>query len=191
MTDEPPSPPPGDAEAERLRAALEEARRRIEELEALAHVDELTGVLNRRGFMQELRRAQSYCERYGVPVALGLVDLDLFKQINDTHGHAAGDAVLVATARFLADHVRASDVVGRIGGDEFAVILWHAEAEQASAKLQALVSGLARVPVQYRDITLTVSATGGAAPLAQGLAFESVLDEADRRLYALKAARGR
>jgi diguanylate cyclase (GGDEF)-like protein len=191
LTDEPPSPPPGDAEAERLRAALEEARRRIEELEALAHVDELTGVLNRRGFMQELRRAQSYCERYGVPVALGLVDLDLFKQINDTHGHAAGDAVLVATARFLADHVRASDVVGRIGGDEFAVILWHAEAEQASAKLQALVSGLARVPVQYRDITLTVSATGGAAPLAQGLAFESVLDEADRRLYALKAARGR
>lgn len=191
MTDEPPSSLPGDAETLRLRAALEEARRRIEELEALAHVDELTGVLNRRGFMQELSRAQSYCERYGVPVALGLVDLDLFKQINDTHGHAAGDAVLVATARFLADHVRASDVVGRIGGDEFAVILWHAEAEQAAAKLQALVSALARVAVPYRDTTLSVTASGGAAPLAPGRAFETVLEEADRRLYALKAAKGR
>ena len=136
----------GPSSVEELRSALDQAQRRIRELEGLAHEDELTGVLNRRGFEQELRRAASYCERYGVPVTLALVDLDFFKQINDLHGHSAGDAALRETAGFLSRHVRASDVVARIGGDEFALLLWHASLADASAKLGgARRDGLARI----------------------------------------------
>lgn len=182
---------PEEDETERLRRALEEANRRIRELEALAHVDELTGILNRRGFMRELRRASSYCERYGVAVTLAILDLDLFKHVNDTHGHGAGDAVLVATAAFLGGHVRASDVVARIGGDEFAVILWHADERQATAKLATLRDEMSRVRVPWRDTELTIQASVGVAPFAPGQPVEDVLEVADRRLYAAKAGRRR
>jgi diguanylate cyclase (GGDEF)-like protein len=175
-----------DDETQALRRALEEAQRRIQELEAIADIDELTGVLNRRGFLRELRRASSYGERYGVAVTVGLVDLDLFKHVNDTHGHGAGDAALVATARFLTQNVRASDVVARIGGDEFAVILWHAEESQAGAKLDALMAELARLPVTWRGRTLPVRASAGHAPLIPGQPAEDALELADRRLYAAK-----
>ncbi|MFO1150778.1 MAG: GGDEF domain-containing protein [Alsobacter sp.] len=175
-----------DDETRALRRALEEAQRRIQELEALADIDELTGVLNRRGFLRELRRASSYSERYEVAIAVGLIDLDLFKHVNDTHGHGAGDAVLVATARFLTHHVRASDVVARIGGDEFAVILWHADEEQASAKLDALMADLSRTPVAWRSATLPVRASAGYAALVPGQPVEDALELADRRLYGAK-----
>lgn len=178
-------------ETERLRHALDEANRRIRELEALAHVDELTGILNRRGFLRELRRASSYCERYGVAVTLAIIDLDLFKHVNDTLGHGAGDAVLEATAAFIGENVRASDVVARIGGDEFAVILWHADESQAIAKLAALRDALGRVAVPWRQATLSIQASVGVAPLTAGQPVEDALELADRRLYAAKAGRRR
>jgi diguanylate cyclase (GGDEF)-like protein len=175
-----------DDETRTLRRALEDARRRIQELEALADIDELTGVLNRRGFLRELRRASSYSERYGVAITVGLVDLDLFKHVNDTHGHGAGDAVLVATARFLTHHVRASDVVARIGGDEFAVILWHADQAQSASKLEGLMADLSRTPVPWRGTQLPVRASAGHAALVPGEPVEDALELADRRLYAAK-----
>jgi diguanylate cyclase (GGDEF)-like protein len=175
-----------DDETRALRRALEEAQRRIQELEALADIDELTGALNRRGFLRELRRASSYSERYGVAISVGLVDLDLFKHVNDTHGHGAGDAVLVATARFLTHHVRASDVVARIGGDEFAVILWHADEAQAAAKLEGLMYALAGAPVTWRGTSLPVRASAGHASLVPGQPVEDALELADRRLYGAK-----
>lgn len=188
----PPAPfPPEEDETERLRRALEEANRRIRELEALAHVDELTGILNRRGFLRELRRASSYCERYGVAVTLAVLDLDLFKHVNDTYGHGAGDAVLVATASFLSGHVRASDVVARIGGDEFAVILWHADEGQSVAKLATLRDEMARVEVPWRQAVLSIQASVGVAPLVPGQPVEDALELADRRLYAAKGGRKR
>jgi diguanylate cyclase (GGDEF)-like protein len=175
--------------AEDLRAALEEARRRIVELEELAHEDELTGVLNRRGFQHELRRAQSYCERYGVPVALALIDLDYFKAINDTHGHPGGDAVLRAVARFLSTHVRASDVVARIGGDEFALLLWHANTEQAEGKLARLAADLAELQIDHQGEQLRVKASFGVAALAPGRSDQDVFERTDKALYRAKAQR--
>jgi diguanylate cyclase (GGDEF)-like protein len=183
-------PSDGD-ETQRLRRALDEANRRIGELEALAHVDELTGILNRRGFMRELRRASSYCERYGVAVTLAVFDLDQFKHVNDTYGHGAGDAVLTATAAFLSRHVRASDVVARIGGDEFAAILWHANEQQAVAKLASMREEMAREQVPWRDTLLTIQASAGVAPLSPGQPIEDVLELADRRLYQAKGGRPR
>lgn len=176
-----------DDETAALRRALEDAQRRIRELEALADFDELTGVLNRRGFMRELRRASSYSERYGVSVAVGLIDLDRFKHVNDTWGHGAGDAVLIATAGFLTDHVRASDVVARIGGDEFALILWHTDAERVDAKLASLMETLAATPVMWRGHGLPVRASAGATPLQPHQSVEDALELADRLLYAAKA----
>jgi diguanylate cyclase (GGDEF)-like protein len=111
------------AEVDALAAQLEVSRARISELEARIDIDPLTDILNRRGFERELKRSLAYVKRYGTSVALVYVDLDGFKPVNDHHGHAAGDTVLKAIAAALVRNVRASDVVARIGGDEFAVLL--------------------------------------------------------------------
>ena len=122
------------AEVDALAAQLEASRARIADLEARVDIDPLTDVLNRRGFERELKRSLAYVKRYGTSAALIYVDLDGFKPVNDRHGHAAGDAVLKAVAAALLRHVRASDVVARIGGDEFAVLLWNVDGAAAAAK---------------------------------------------------------
>jgi hypothetical protein len=113
------------AEVARLEAELAAMRARVAELETHAERDPLTDVMNRRGFERELRRADAYVRRYGGNAALVYLDLDGFKPVNDRHGHAAGDAVLRAVAAALVAAVRVSDTVARIGGDEFAVLLWY------------------------------------------------------------------
>ena len=115
------------AEVERLAAELERSRARIVDLEAKVDIDPLTDLLNRRGFERELKRSVAYVKRYGVSAALIFLDLDSFKPVNDRHGHAAGDAMLKAVAAAIVAEVRASDVVARIGGDEFAVLLWNVQ----------------------------------------------------------------
>ena len=109
------------AENERLKRELAVVRARVSDLEARADVDPLLDILNRRGFERELKRALAHVKRYGTEAALMFVDLDGFKGVNDRYGHGAGDALLKAVARELVGHVRASDVVGRLGGDEFGV----------------------------------------------------------------------
>ena len=107
------------AEIERLKREVAVARARIGELEARADIDPLLDILNRRGFERDLKRAIAYVKRYGTQAALMFIDLDGFKAVNDRHGHGAGDALIKAVARELIGHVRSSDVVGRLGGDEF------------------------------------------------------------------------
>lgn len=172
-----------------LTRELAQAKSRISELEELAHVDELTGVLNRRGFIRELRRALSYTERYSVPVSLLLLDLDRFKQVNDQLGHPAGDAVLAKTAAVLASNLRASDTVARLGGDEFAVLLWHANQDIAAEKAAALKLILADSPAEWRGLEIPISASFGAHGLTVGQTVQDALQEADRSLYAAKANR--
>jgi diguanylate cyclase (GGDEF)-like protein/PAS domain S-box-containing protein len=116
------------------------ARRQHEQrLRHLADHDPLTGLLNRRGFDRELRRHVSRIARYGVKGALLMLDLDDFKGFNDTHGHAGGDELLRSIGAVLGGRLRAGDVIGRIGGDEFAVLLPEATPQQASAVADALV----------------------------------------------------
>lgn len=170
--------------------ALEQAKARIRELEELAHVDELTGVLNRRGFLRELRRAASYSQRYGAPVAVAVVDLDAFKQTNDAHGHAAGDEVLRQVARLITHRVRASDSVGRIGGDEFAILLWHVSEEAAVEKMQDVEAHVAATPIPFRGVALSARLSSGVAGLLQGRSVEATLEAADHALYAAKRRKG-
>ena len=137
------------AEVERLEEELAAARAQMAALAARAEIDPLTDIVNRRGFERELKRACAYVKRYGTSAALIYLDLDDFKSINDQHGHAAGDAVLKAVAMVLARHVRASDLAARIGGDEFAVLLWQCTEADAQTKAVALEAAIERTTATY------------------------------------------
>src|ERR1700691_2867599 len=177
------------AEVDALAAQLKDSRARIHDLEARGDIDPLTDVLNRRGFERELRRSLAYVKRYGSSVALVYVDLDDFKPVNDRHGHAAGDAVLKAVAAALVRNVRASDVVARIGGDEFAVLLWNVNAPDAAAKAVALETAVYSTPVRWDNATLVVGASAGLALLGALDSSADVLARADAAMYARKTAR--
>ena len=177
------------AEVERLIAELERSRARIVDLEAKVDIDPLTDLLNRRGFERELKRSVAYVKRYGVGAALIFLDLDGFKPVNDRHGHAAGDAVLKAVAAAIVGKVRASDVVARIGGDEFAVLLWNLGAAAAAAKAAALERAVYATPVRWGASTLVVGASAGVALAAALDTPDELLARADAAMYARKYAR--
>ncbi len=177
------------AEVARLEAELAVMRQRVAELETRAERDPLTGVLNRRGFERELARAHSYVERYGGSAALIYLDLDGFKPVNDRHGHAGGDAVLQAVAATLVAAVRASDAVARIGGDEFAVLLWNLSAGAGQKKALALETLIAKTSVAWDGGTLSVGASAGLAELARDQDLVALIARADAEMYARKRRR--
>ncbi len=177
------------AEVERLAAALKASQTRISELEARIDVDPLTETLNRRGFERELKRSLAYVKRYGVSAALIYLDLDGFKPVNDRHGHAAGDAVLRAIAAALIRKVRTSDIVARIGGDEFVVLLWNVTEDEAAAKAVALEAAVYATPVRWSTSTLVVGASAGVTPIGPLDSPADLLARADAAMYARKAQR--
>jgi diguanylate cyclase (GGDEF)-like protein len=177
------------AENERLKRELAVARARVSDLEARADVDPLLDVLNRRGFERELKRALAHIKRYGTEAALMFVDLDDFKGVNDRYGHGAGDALLKAVARELVGHVRASDVVGRLGGDEFGVLIWHAGEGQALAKARELESLIARVVIIHGKARIEAAASVGMALLVAETTPEDMIGAADHAMYARKQER--
>ena len=179
------------AEVERLQAELAAARTQVAALAAKADVDPLLDILNRRGFERELTRAIAYVKRYETPAALIYLDLDGFKPVNDTHGHAAGDAVLKAIAATLAGHVRASDTVARLGGDEFVLLLWNLGAAAAAAKAAAIETVIAAAEVPWGTASLSVGASAGFTMLTAGDDVSEVLARADHAMYARKAERKR
>ncbi|MGV3651688.1 MAG: diguanylate cyclase domain-containing protein [Devosia sp.] len=164
-----------------------EVRRRTEALEALAFVDQLTGIANRRGFSD--RFAAVSAERKGAAqLALLLIDVDHFKRINDSFGHAAGDAVVVAVAQRLKDVARSRDGVGRWGGDEFIVLIHDIGAQSlkaiADAVQRAITSAAIELPGgQTAQITVSV----GAYLVAPDESLEAAADRADTALYRAKA----
>jgi diguanylate cyclase (GGDEF)-like protein len=177
------------AEYDRLHQELLRAERRIAELEARADVDPLLDILNRRGFERELKRSLAYVARYGTPAVLIYIDLDGFKAVNDQNGHAVGDALLKLVAAQLAGHVRASDVVGRLGGDEFGVVMWHIGAAQAAAKARELEKIVEAAAFVRDGRRLAVGASAGTVPLDAALDPAALIDAADRAMYARKRER--
>lgn len=175
-------------ENERLALALAEAGHRILALEKLAREDGLTGVLNRRSFDLELQRALDFHLRYGEDIALVLFDLDDFKGINDRYGHAGGDAVLRHVAKTLAQSIRGSDCVARIGGDEFALILWRVGADTGRHKVELLRRTLEEKPLLIAGQKVNTSLSAGCAALtARHASPESWFAEADTLLYTDKS----
>jgi len=177
------------AEIGRLRAELAEARARIAELEQRADVDPLLDILNRRGFERELKRSLAYMKRYGAAAALVYIDLDRFKAINDQHGHAAGDRLLKGVARELTGRVRASDVVGRLGGDEFGVLMWNVSEPQAAMRARELENRIEWLSLEQGPAQPGVGASAGVVMLAPELDAAGAIDAADRAMYARKRER--
>ncbi len=164
-------------------------RLRLEELAWLASHDALTGLVNRRRFEEEVATRLAEAQRYGTGGALLSIDLDEFKPINDTHGHAAGDAVLRSVAELLRSATRASDLAARIGGDEFAVLLSHTNLVGAAACARKLVEYISDHVVVYEGTPLRVGASVGVALLPDdGPTREELFAAADRALYASKQA---
>lgn len=173
-------------EVDSLRRELQAARGKISDLEELADRDPLMPVANRRAFVREMSRMMSYTERYGVPSSLVFFDVNGLKQINDTMGHAAGDKALLAVATTLGEKVRDTDVVGRIGGDEFGVILAQADEDVARDKAQQLVDAIREKPIDIDGAIVHVDVAHGVFPFGRGDDASTALAEADRRMYRRK-----
>ena len=162
---------------------LREARKRIEEL---SRRDALTGLTNRRWLDEVLRLEVERAQRYGAPLSVIMADLDHFKVVNDSFGHAVGDQVLKAAAAVLSAAARMTDVVGRYGGEEFLVLLPNTELAQALVLAERMRAGLREMPVAFRPEPVTGSL--GVAQWAGGDTVASLVDHADEALYEAKDA---
>jgi diguanylate cyclase (GGDEF)-like protein len=173
--------------------AIAELAREERRLTELATRDPLTGAYNRRFFLAEAQLAAARAQRYGESAALAVVDLDHFKEINDAWGHAAGDEALVRSYRALHSRLRSSDVLGRIGGDEFAALVLHVDEPAALQVAEEMREAVARVGLELaaegRSNRLTASV--GIAPLHvdDPRDVDTLIDLADQRMYLAKRAK--
>lgn len=172
-----------------LKAELAAAQARIDELQAWADTDFLLNIYNRRGFERELDRSVAYIRRYNATGALIVLDVDRLKPINDTFGHAAGDVVLKGVVAVLMRHVRSSDVVGRLGGDEFGLLLWNLTEADALAKAAALEEAIDRLTFVFKGRPVVAGASAGIALIGAADEAATAMEAADRAMYARKAAR--
>ncbi|ADL00642.1 GGDEF domain-containing protein [Brevundimonas subvibrioides] len=177
------------AEVEALRAQTIDLARRAEAAEAAADHDVLTPVLNRRGFVAALQRAMAYCTRYKVPAVLLYLDLDGFKGVNDSLGHAAGDAALVRVAELLLENVRATDAVGRLGGDEFGLLLLNAGIDEGREKAAGLKAALAQADFRYEGQPAPLGGSFGVRAFTGQADVETWLAEADAAMWVRKRGR--
>ena len=177
------------ARIEDLRIELAAARERVIELERLADTDPLLPLPNRRAFLRGVDHAIRRTERYGTPAAVLFVDVDGLKSINDAHGHSSGDAVLLHVGRVLLANLRAADLIARIGGDEFGLVLDFLHVDAAHAKARQLVDAIASASLDLGRTQLRIGITAGLAMIAPGDTGEHVLARADRAMYAQRSAR--
>ena len=151
-------------------------------LEALLREDALTGLSNRRAILTQMGGMVSGARRHGHPLSVAIVDLDHFKRINDTRGHAVGDKVLVAAVQAMGAHIRAEDQLGRLGGEEFLVLLPDTDADAAHSVAEKL-----RAEVAEAEAPVRVTCSVGVATW-DGEPAETLLARADAALYAAKEA---
>lgn len=162
---------------------------KVQELNTLTHNDPLTGLANKLQLKQSVERVIVECQRYHIHCALLVIDLDNFKSINDLFGHDVGDTILVEMAERLSCATRASDVVARIGSDEFGILLLHTDStEDVSHSIEHILEAIKKpVAVRGQDITLTAS-VGVATIPHDGAEYMQVYKHADMAMYAAKAA---
>ena len=172
-----------------IRLLHEEARTRGKLLEALALRDPLTGLANRRLLDDRIEMALARARRYKSAMALLYLDLDGFKEINDTLGHRAGDVLLTMVAGRLVATVREEDTVARLGGDEFIIALWSVRNSDETATVAARVIEAVAQPYGIEGHTVRISTSAGVAIYpAHGLDAEALLKNADLALYEAKHA---
>lgn len=173
-------------EVQNLRQELRQAQQRVGYLEKLADEDTLVPIANRRAFVRELTRMVAYAERYGTQSSVLYFDLNDFKKVNDKFGHAAGDAALRRVSEILIENLRESDVVGRLGGDEFGVILAQADAATAAEKAALLSSAINNSFVEFEGQSIPIKVSHGAYSFTGGENAGEALRRADAAMYANK-----
>ncbi len=171
----------------RVSARTEELRVALAHAEHLATTDTLTGLPNRRSFMAQAKQRHSEWQRHERPYALLMVDLDNFKLINDQFGHPAGDQVLISVASTLGQYTRHEDIIGRLGGEEFCILLIGVSEVEAISLAERIRAELAKFPVVVDGQPIMVTASFGLVPpeLLQN-DFDEVLKKGDQMLYKAK-----
>jgi diguanylate cyclase (GGDEF)-like protein len=176
-------------EIDELRKEVARLKAHLAEAEDLADSDVLTPLLNRRAFMRELARNLAFVQRYGTPSSVVYFDLDGFKGVNDRFGHAGGDEALKTVASRLLGAVRESDVVGRLGGDEFGVILVQADLPTATAKAGQIAAAVEGEAVGVGDWMTPIHLTWGVRQIEAASTVEGLLADADRAMFSAKKAK--
>jgi diguanylate cyclase (GGDEF)-like protein/PAS domain S-box-containing protein len=184
------SDPDGSPRYDGILTDVTERKRAESKLRFHADHDHLTGVFNRRRFLEELANEILRLRRLGHPVALLMLDLDSLKDVNDSLGHAVGDALIRATAEILTERVRGTDTVGRLGGDEFAVLLRGASSEHAIGVATELVAAIRERAEAVTGERIPATASAGVAPLRPADGPDDVLAGADRAMYEAKRKGG-
>lgn len=175
-------------EIARLREDVARLEARVEELDRLAHLDALVPIANRRGMLRELEMMIARHERHATPAAVLFVDLNDLKLLNDRFGHMGGDAALVSVAEKLIAGTRANDCVARIGGDEFCVLLDHADEKSALETAERLVDSIAGADWVFEGTPMPLSVAIGVTLIQAGDTPATVLARADKAMYRVKAA---
>ncbi|TKB06151.1 GGDEF domain-containing protein [Desulforhopalus sp. IMCC35007] len=173
-------------EVDNLRRSMDGMSKRLAATEALADQDVLLPIYNRRAFVRELTRLQATVERYNSDASLVYIDLDNFKSVNDTYGHSAGDYLLSEFSARLMDSVRETDIVGRLGGDEFGLILSHTHREAANTMTGRLAKDLKENPVLWEGNPLEVGMSYGIVAIEPGRDVQDTMDLADSAMYQQK-----
>ena len=174
------------AAAATFEERIAEQKARIAYLETLSQTDELTGLLNRRGFLEHLRRALANARRYGDSGVLVFCDLDNFKSINDTHGHSTGDEVLQRVAETIKENVRETDAVGRLGGDEFAVLMTQTSWRNGYKRAQVLNRAINGHKMVIARKTIAPQISFGVEPFGPDDEEANLIARADMAMYCNK-----
>jgi diguanylate cyclase (GGDEF)-like protein len=180
---------PGAGLEGRLGTAVNEIARTLADTYDRATIDRLTGVANRQAVLADLFTEVERASRYERPLSVAFVDIDHFKGVNDTYGHAAGDAVLRGVARTMAENLRASDMIGRYGGEEFMLILTETGVDEVAILTEKLRTSVQRqrYPIgggQSISVTISVGVAGGSG---QHLRVETLVRDADAAMYSAKS----
>lgn len=173
-------------EIARLRKQLAKQEGTIHKLSRQALEDSLTGLANRRAFDKALNIALADYKRYNHGGAILLIDVNQFKSINDSLGHAAGDALLQHIASILELHTRSTDFIARIGGDEFCVILKEASGLDADLKAAELEASIAHTPCWYDSKEIYASVSIGTCSFRESAQLSKIMEKADEAMYASK-----
>lgn len=163
-------------------------REQLREMQLRAHYDVLTDLPNRRFFIEALENRINRCLRYGDNTALLFLDVDNLKTVNDTHGHAAGDALLIRLGQILSSHIRSADMVARIGGDEYAMLLDNLDADQVEKKIEFLMNRIGQANYQFEGQELKLSASFGFCFIGPKDNVEDLMSRADASMYQAKRA---
>ncbi|WP_417531549.1 diguanylate cyclase [Marinobacter lipolyticus] len=171
-----------------VEANSEQMREQIREERAKALTDLLTQLPNREAWQERLGFEYSRWQRYRHPVTIAVLDIDLFKRVNDSYGHKAGDRVLQMVARECQQRLRTTDFISRFGGEEFVLLLPETPAEDAKRVLDDLRGHIAALPFHFQGEPVTITFSAGVATLEDGDTEETLFDRADKALYAAKDA---